>query len=297
MPNPDVWINQLPKLASVIVVIAIAFSVTQLIWLFLFKPPAETSDTALPAIPTIASRPDENYAQSVEQFHLFGTANIVAEKTDVVAQTTSLNLKLIGLWSTGESDGYAIISSGGNDEKVYGIGDKVPGNATVKAIYPDRVILETSRGLEKLELPREAMLISFGSDAVPGAAAMTTEEVDNQYESGDTDNPQAAGGEPSFAEYRRQFIRNPASIAEYAQVQPGEVNGEFKGYKLKLLKDDPVFGSLGLQEDDIITAVNGLELNKPENGIKALRMLMKAQQVQATVLRNGQEVNMSINLN
>jgi general secretion pathway protein C len=308
LPTPELWLAILPKAASFLIVIGIAFAVTQIVWLFLLAPTPAEASVDIPM--STASKPAEDYAKRIEELHLFGISDKVPDDL-LSAPETQLNLVLIGILAMGTENGMAIIGSG-NDEKVYAIGANVPGNATLKAVYADRVILESSRGLETLRLPRDKNLFSFdGGDSSPGAHSDYVDPSrDPDYETpSEEDQPDEeppdyapssdAGGASShsFAEYRREFIRNPAALYEFAKIEPGQVNGEFKGYKLTLLKDDPRFDSLDLQRDDIITAINGIELNRPENGIKALRMLMKADNVEATILRNGQQINRSISLN
>ncbi|HEX7027316.1 MAG TPA: type II secretion system protein GspC [Gammaproteobacteria bacterium] len=295
MPSSELLMTWLPRLTSVALVIAIAFAVAQIVWLFTVAPQTPQVDIDNNIVATQAAPASDQpaiYAGQISNLHLFGVADIQA--TEIVAPETKLNLELRGIFAVGEKDGLAMIASG-NDEEVYAVGDKIPGNATLKAVYADRVLLESSRGLETLRLPKEKELIVFESAIIEEPApavpyAGTEDYISSEQFATDQDAPR------SIADYRRQFIRNPASLAEIAQIEPGEVDGELKGYKLRFLKDDPVLGSLNLQPDDIITSVNGVALDKPENGVKALRMLMKAKDINVTVLRDGQEIDMQLSL-
>lgn len=293
LPSTELWMRWLPKLASVAVVIAIAFAIAQIVWLFTVPPQTPKADINIAPAQTAAPNQSQQYASQITDLHLFGVADIQA--AEITAPETKLNLELRGIFAVGEKDGLAMIASG-NDEEVYSVGEKVPGNATLKAVYADRVLLESSRGLETLRLPKDKELIVFESAAVAEEAPAAPFAGTEDYVSSSDDFP--TGQEPprSIADYRREFIRNPASLAEIAQIEPGEVDGEFKGYKLRFLKDDPVLSSLNLQPDDIITSVNGVSLDKPENGVKALRMLMKSKDLTATVLRDGQEIDLQLSL-
>lgn len=294
MPSSELWMAWVPRITSVALVIAIAFAVAQIVWLFTVAPQTPQADinNIVPAQAAPNSDQAAIYAGQISSRHLFGAADIQAAEID--APETTLNLELRGIFAVGEEDGLAMIASG-NNEEVYAVGDKIPGNATLKAVYADRVLLESSRGLETLRLPKDKELIVFES-----AGVVEEEAADVPY-AGSEDymsSEEFASQEPprSIADYRRQFIRNPASLAEIAQIEPGEVDGQFKGYKLRFLKDDPILSSLNLRPDDIITSVNGVALDKPENGVKALRMLMKAKDITVTVLRDGQEMSMQLSL-
>lgn len=54
--------------------------------------------------------------------------------------------------------------------------------------------------------------------------------------------------------------------------------------------------ALGLQPTDIITAINGVTLDQPQNGMSALRTLSTATEISLTLKRNGTEVPLNIQL-
>lgn len=302
LPATELWIGWLPKVAAVALVISIAFAVAQIVWLFTVAPQTPKTDVST-VVPAHAAAPNEagKHAAQIASQHLFGAADVQSE--EIVAPETKLNLELRGIFAVGEKDGLAMIASG-SDEQVYTVGDKLPGNATLKAVYADRVLLESSRGLETLRLPKDKELIVFeNADVVepedtPDVSFAGSEDYMSSEEyAAQQPEPLPTQETPhSIADYRRQFIRNPASLAEVAQIEPGEVDGKFKGYKVRFLKDDPLFASLNLQPDDIITSVNGVALDKPENGVKALRMLMKSKDLTATILRDGREMDIHLSM-
>ncbi|OGR00134.1 MAG: hypothetical protein A2505_00380 [Deltaproteobacteria bacterium RIFOXYD12_FULL_55_16] len=85
--------------------------------------------------------------------HLFGQAGSQADMSE--APEASLNLVLNGLmFSTSKARSLAVISENGRQgqEGVYGLGDTVPGDATIAAILADRVILRQSGRLKTLVL-------------------------------------------------------------------------------------------------------------------------------------------------
>lgn len=91
--------------------------------------------------------------EKLTALHLFGKAD---PKTNIrETPETTLALILNGLmFSTSRARSLAIISENGQpgQEGVYGVGDALPGNATIEAIFADRVILRRSGHRETLSL-------------------------------------------------------------------------------------------------------------------------------------------------
>ena len=85
------------------------------------------------------------------QFRLGGAPPPPQDLEDV--PETQLNLKLKGtIAASVDQESMAIIAEGNGDEKVYEIGDAIPGGASIHAIRLDRVILERAGRLEELRL-------------------------------------------------------------------------------------------------------------------------------------------------
>ena len=74
-------------------------------------------------------------------------------------------------------------------------------------------------------------------------------------------------------------------------------NGKQLGYRLQpQQKGNELMQEVGLEANDVITEINGIKLDNPQNGIGALRQLSTANSVSITVMRNGTEVPLSIQL-
>ncbi len=70
---------------------------------------------------------------------------------------TNLRLFLRGvLAASGEFPGSALIEDDKSKTEVYLVGDELPGNATLRSVFPNRVIIERSGKLENLYFPEEA---------------------------------------------------------------------------------------------------------------------------------------------
>lgn len=97
-------------------------------------------------------------AKQVADWHLFGRAqNVLVKGAPIIAPETRLNLILRGVIALPE-DAVAIIAGGAKAaDKSYAIGDSLPGGASLKEIYGDRVIIEHRGRVETLTLHRKKL--------------------------------------------------------------------------------------------------------------------------------------------
>lgn len=124
--------------------------------------------SALPPAPSaqLASRSGANKAlPDIASWHLFGARPPAAIAAGQVANlpVTTLQLTLEGLFAdTVTKEAKALIAPPGRPSEAYGVGDALPGDATVYQILDDGVILERNGHLEKLTLPIQPL--KFGSE-------------------------------------------------------------------------------------------------------------------------------------
>jgi len=73
-------------------------------------------------------------------------------------------------------------------------------------------------------------------------------------------------------------------------------NGKVVGYRLMPKQDTAILRNYGIESGDVVTSLNGVRLDNQRRGLKALRQLVTASNIDMTVLRNGAEVPISISL-
>lgn len=289
LPKSIDWqkINQsLPTWFNVLFILCISYALAQLTWLLI---PGEAQSQA----PLIKSFPNKNASnqsrqqseiKQIAQAHLFGKFErgaAKAVKTD--APDTKLNLVLKGVLAANPMDSASAIIAMGTrgKEDIYGIGDKVS-SATVKEIHPDRIIIERSGRFETLRLPKE-----FSKNT------LIKSKRSNSRNSNSTGN-QSPG--QVLSNIRKKIIQNPTTFGQYAIPVPYKENGKIRGYRLQPKKDSALFDQVGLTPQDVVLSVNGVSLNNPSNGLKALRALKSAKQVSITVLRDGAEIPLNFEM-
>lgn len=242
----------------------------------LAPPPPQTS---LPAGAPGGGGPGQRW--DIARWHLFGTkpaGGDAARPAVADLPETQLNLTLRGVVASdmaGESG--AIIASPNGIERFYGIDDALPGGATLTEVYGDRVVLERNGRLETLRLPRERL------DQDERAAASRA--------------PRSAGSAATLGEVRDMVIADPQRINDLVRIAPKNEGGRFIGYELQPGRDARLMSRLGLQPGDVVTAVNGVELDNPAKALSVLRTLAQADRVRVDLRRNGTPQSLVINLN
>jgi len=279
MPPAQLWAEAsrvLPRWVSLLLVILIGWQIARAAWLLVPGPATPELPPVQPAARVTSSAPAATVnVDTIINAHLFGMPG--AEETEVAlveqqdAPDTQLSLELRGTVAASDEDrALAIIAQRGGEEKVYFIGDAVPGGATLHAVYLDRVLLRRAGRLEALRLPRSDQALEPRRAAAPARSrtpvtaptrATTIQEVVNQ---------------------------NPASLTEVIRPQPVFKDGRQQGYRVYPGRQRQQFAQLGLRPGDLVTQINGMSLDDPTRGMEIFRSLADATSVTLTVDRNGQ---------
>lgn len=229
-------------------------------------------------------------ASIISSVHLFGDASKKPVKAEVPKPSeplkdTSLNLQLAGVFAfEPQEQAIAIISAGSAEQNAYGIGDKISGETTLEAVYPDHVVINNRGKLEKLTLPENVQPIALRP--IQSASSGRSQATENQTVELPT-NPR---------ELRDTLARNPSMLGRVVAAEPYQENGKLVGYRITPKQNPEILEAQGIVAGDIITRVNNIQLNSQKQGIRALRNAVKAENLEVTILRDGVEVPISISL-
>jgi general secretion pathway protein C len=271
----------LPSAVDVILIVVIARLAAQLIWALV---PTPASAVWRPAPVQVAPANPANALdlQRLTAAHLFGQYQAPSNPgLDKLAHApdTQLALTLLGILANSEykAASRALISSG-TVEKPYSISDAVAPGVTLKAIFVDRVVLSRNGQLETLRLDK-----TQPNSAAPPLAVEDT----------------MAGAGESLAAIRSQMLTNPAKAQDYIRVQPapaGDGKGQL-GYRIFPGRDQTLFKEAGLHPGDVVTSINGLQLDDPVKAMQMLGQLSQADQLTLTVQRGSETQTVNVNLN
>ncbi|GMQ83358.1 MAG: type II secretion system protein GspC [Gammaproteobacteria bacterium] len=276
-------LGQFAGLVNMLLVIWLAWLLAELSWALL--PDTRTSEPQPVEVAPVQvteqqQRVDE---RQIANWHLFGEAgkDKPVKKTALNAPETRLKLTLRGVFASDDSSASgarAIIGDPRGKEDSYAPGDPLPGGAKLSEIYPDRIILERNGRFETLRLPKKIMKT--------GSARFNSRATSSG----------SAGKAAAFSKYRKEIKKNPASLMNYVRATPERRGGKFIGFRLQAGKDSGAMKELGLLPGDVITGINGVQIDSPAKGMKAMQALSEGDSINVTLLRNGQETSMSLTL-
>lgn len=278
--------RHLPALASLILVIVIARLLAALVWALIPTPPSAAWHPA-PAPQVVVSAANTVDLNLIANAALFGryAPPAVPATTDLAsAPDTQLALTLLGILADSRhpESSRALIGTQGGDEQPYSVGDDVARGVTLQAIFPDRVILARGGRLETLRLDKDAP--ASGGLLPSGGVAEATPAAEGP----------GPGAAASLAAIRTQLLADPSKAADYIRVQPVNSGNGINGYRIYPGKDRSIFTAAGLRPGDIVTAVNGVQLNDPSKSLQLLSDLSQSSQLNLTVDRGGQPQNFNI---
>lgn len=279
----------LPQLAKLVLAIVLARLLADFLWLWVPVPAGAAWRPApvdAPAAAPARSGPD---AERVASAHLFGAWRAPADPVlSEMAQApdTRLSLSLLGILAADrDRESRALIGAQGGEEKPYAVGDDVVRGVTLQAIFPDRVILSRNGQLETLRLDK----------ASPGAPLA----ADGPADRGESLAGQVVDGATAqqLAQIREQILADPSKASDYIRIQPANINGQQRGYRIYPGRDRTVFNGAGLRPGDLVTSINGVELDDPARALQMLGDLSQASTLNLTIERGGVQQAVTVNLN
>ena len=278
--------RSLPRVAEAVLVILLAHAAAILAWQLV--PDAPGMAWQAPRIaPPAPGAPGATQGPNIELIagsHLFGEVTVasdpvLSELAD--APDTRLDLTLLGILSaTAERGSRALIGASNGEEKPFAIGDDVVRGVRLQAIFPDRVILARGSQLETLRLDKNApsrALPAVASAAAEGAASTDTGRM--------------------LSTIRQELLTDPSKASEYIRIQPASNGGQLRGYRIYPGRDRGAFNAVGLRPGDLVTQVNGIQLNDANTALQMLGQLSQASSVTVVVERGGQQQTVNVNFN
>jgi len=211
-------------------------------------------------------------SSAIPLWNLFGKEGVqkkVATVENVVAPTTRLKLVLMGVFAHKEDErSTAIISEQRKPGKLFHIGDKVPGNATLAAVYEDRVLLNTRGKLEALYFPKSKTATRSRSSAKRSSKSRSSRSSRSSKKSSGI-SKMMRGGPSSPGQIASVIEEELGQNAAGALKELGLEQNNGNGYKISN-SGNPLFSALGVKPGDVILSVNGMSIGDPERDIKAI---------------------------
>ena len=237
---------------------------------------------------------------------LFGAdrspARALAEGSDFTGEglpETGLDLTLKGIIARRDSDRkLALIAQGGGKEEVYWLGDRVAG-AEIVGIGARRVVLLRDNIRETLTLEEAKLRKDAGNGRRQAARVAGAPRPREQAQIGASN-----WGVARLSEHQRvvaratldQHLGSLPSLLRQAKAVPYLSNGEPAGFRVVGIDKGSVFEELGLRQEDVIVAVNGVSVRNIQEALAAYNSFRSAEAVRLDLLRGGREVSLDFSI-
>ena len=258
------------------------------------QPPTRISSTAAPAVRRLALA---DYAIISERnlFNANPPAGDSAPAVEVRAveeavQPTQLRLRLTGIMAGGlPQQQYAVIEdlqrNGAQD--LYQIGDVVQ-RAAIVDIQPDCVLLGTRRQREKLCFDYDSP--TSETNGRPAPPRGRDARNDSAASSDKSANDGVVRVDDGTWHVKRELITEQfadlGTLSRQVRVTPHTIQGKPSGFRLTRLRPG-LLQRIGLISGDVLQRVNGLDINSPEEALKAYQAVQNEPTVRLEILRRN----------
>jgi len=263
-----------------VLAIALAWLLVRMVWLVAVGPEVESAP--VPPVPRVTQAPVSGNGSF--NWDLFGRSRAPAVTTPVVAPTSQGELRLRGVMSR-QDGGYAIIADGRGREEVYRVGDELPDGARLESIEAQRVIIGRNGRSESLEID-EARASRRQADS----AARTDRATPQVTPLAGLRGFQAPTGisAASIQGLGDAGRLDAASMADQITIMPVSSGG----FRVRPGRDATLFTAVGLEINDVVTAINGQPIQSEADARALFADIMQRGEVAITVNRQGREVTL-----
>lgn len=180
------------------------------------------------------------------------------------------------------------------------VGDQIAEGAVVTKILEDRIIFEKDGIREYLKLIKVEFVRSRRKKTAKkkknrALSPIAVEPPPNSFkEEGFERDKNNIVMSQDFK--KRMLTADFARVLQDAKAEPHLVGGELSGFKLTRIRQGSIYEKFGLQNDDIVTEINGMELSDTGQAIKTLNSLKNETEIEIRIDRGGAFMNFTIEI-
>lgn len=217
---------------------------------------------------------------------------------DTTPQKSSLQLQLVATMVSPRDTqaSLAVIRDLADDKKRTGPfrrGDKLPqGGAVVAQVVSQRVYLVVGKRVEYIDQdgappppPPAAPVAVAAAEPAAGDSSGLEKDVEKGVRCTGTN-----------CEIDRSLVdkvlANTTALATSARFVPSIKDGKPNGFKVYAIRPGSVFAKLGMQNADLVKAINGLDMSTPDKALEAYTKLKSASHLTMLVERRGENVTL-----
>lgn len=211
-----------------------------------------------------------------------------------------LHLTLLGVSHLTKGGPYVVIENAQGQQSLYRVGDTIPGAGRLVSVLKDSAIIERNGHRVALKLP---------TNELPGPVTMPGFPIPRIPRFGRRFRPRPLGLHPQafnpnvtdlggnrYAMSRATVSHSLQNLSElFTQIRaiPDIVNGRTVGFTVSEIEPGSLFDQMGLEDDDVVTTVNGHRLNDPARAMQMLSTVRDQRSIQLRILREGRPLQLS----
>ena len=258
------------------------------------------TSSGIQVIQPIPSRSLQDYG--LARLNLFGDVEETVATAVVDAPKTSLNLELQGVFTNDEpSRSSAIVAQKGKSGELFNIGDPLPGNAILNAVFDDHILLKRGTRIEKLSFSDSPLIQQFStpsSSARSNNRARTASSTSSRIQHArdriakrtqeiarNRTSSRGAELRRNISAYQQRLGTDPQSVLNELGVIPVS-DAESKGYRIESQVSQTLLRQVGLKQGDVILSVNGRPVGNIANDRSLLDQAMASKRVRIEVQRD-----------
>jgi hypothetical protein len=166
--------------------------------------------------------------------------------------------------------------------------------AEIRLIDADRVYLynDTEQRFEYIQLGEEPKKGPVVSRAPP-------KQKSQEKSTDDLEQHIKKTGENKFEVEQAgidKALGDLSKLATQARIVPAFEGGEAVGFKLFSIRPGSLYSKIGIQNGDVISRINGYELNSPDKALEVYQKLKDAKDISVDLKRRGKPVSLNYNV-
>ena len=255
---------------------------------------------------TVAPSPNKP-ASSIAGLNLFGNVQQSNPVTAAEAPETRLNLELQGIFiATDAAESSAIVAERGKDGELFAIGDRLPGNAVLEAVFNDHILLKRGGQIEKLMFSDSNLLQQLSADDATSLESESTpdnttsrvsqirQRITDRQRTDRRPVTQPGANLRNFVnDYRERIESDPAGLLSELGVSAVS-EGQASGYRIGDELPSQQMMQAGLQEGDLILSVNGTPVGDVSSDAALIDQAMAERRVRVEIQRNDRRFFLTV---
>jgi general secretion pathway protein C len=213
---------------------------------------------------------------------------------DTTPQRSTLNMQLLATM-VAPSDfewSMAVVRDNADERKgvrIYKRGDALPqGGAIVAQVVEGRVYFVVGKRIEYLDesnAPPPPPPAVAAAEPQPGEATGLEKDIDK----GVRCSGSSCEVDKSLID---KVLANTTALATSARFVPSIKDNKPNGFKLYAIRPGSMFAKIGMQNADLIKAINGLDMSTPDKALEAYTKLKTASHLTVMLERRGENITL-----